>query len=83
MEKKYRQIREKMTSKESTEAVVKEIAVRFSEDIVLDFEPVWRNDYKEFGWRWRGHPDKQKELGFMTTDQLFDYWLKNIYEPEK
>ena len=47
MEKKYRAIREKMTSKESTEAVVKEIAVKFNEYITDYFVGVWRNEYRD------------------------------------
>ena len=74
MSKEYKAIREKMTSKESTEAVIKEVAIKFSNWFGGTDASYYKWEREE-GWKVFGREYK--------IPAAFDYWLTNIYNPEK
>lgn len=81
LQKKYRKLREHMLSKESTEGIIKTVAVQFLEWIDT-------SEYVQGYYRFNkiylepkmdgSHIERQKE----ARQQLFDYWLENIYKDE-
>lgn len=75
IESAYRKITKQMISREGTESIIKSVVTLFAE--WLADTATWRNG--PAGSKWYSIREKRED---MTISELFDYWLKNIYDEE-